>query len=103
MGQQSTKEGFDALGVILDRLSGITRQDTEANIQSLLDETEEDLRNVEGKYGDVVRSLGELADPDGWDDAVASSYQRLSDAYLRLLDDPDQAIRLITYARKLVS
>ena len=101
VGQQSTKEGFSSLGVILDRLSGITRQDTEANIQSLLDGTEEALRDVEGKYGNVVRSLGELADPDGWDDAVASSYQRLSDAYLSLLDDPDQAIRLITYARKL--
>jgi tetratricopeptide (TPR) repeat protein len=101
VGQQSVKDGFASVGVILDRLSGITRQDTEANIQSLLDGTEEDLRDVEGKYGNVDRSLGELADPDRWDDAVASSYQRLSDAYLSLLDDPDQAIRLITYARKL--
>ncbi len=101
VGQQEIKDGFVSIGAILDRLSGITEQDTKANIRSSLDRIEKDLRDVAEKYGDVVRSLGELADADGWDNAVASSYQRLSAAYFTLLDDPNHAIVLIKQAREL--
>jgi hypothetical protein len=100
VGQQEIKDGFVSLGAILDRLSGITQQDTKANIRSSLEGREKDLRDVVEKYGDVVRSLGELADPDGWDNAVASSYQRFSAAYFTL-GDSDHAIRLIVQAREL--
>jgi hypothetical protein len=101
VGQQAIKDGFVSLGAILDRLSGTTRQDNEVNIRSSLVEREKDLRDVADEYGDVIRSLGELADADGWDDAVASSYQRLSGAYFSSLDDPDHATRLIAQARAL--
>jgi hypothetical protein len=102
VGQQEMNEGFVSLRAILDRLSGIIGQDTKANIRSSLEGIEKELRDVAEKYGDVVRSLGELADADGWDDAVASSYQRLSAAYLTLLDDPNRAIGLIKQAQELV-
>ena len=62
VGQQELKDGFVSIGTILDRLSGITGQDTKGNIRSSLDGIEKDLRDVAEKYGDVVRSLGELAD-----------------------------------------
>jgi hypothetical protein len=101
VGQQELKDGFVSIGTILDRLSGITGQDTKANVRSSLDGIEKDLRDVAEKYGDVVRSLGELADSDGWDNAIASSYQRLSAAYFTLLDDPHHAIALIKQAREL--
>ncbi len=101
VGQQESKDGFVSLRAIFDRLSGITGQDTKANIRSSLEGIEKDLRDVAEKYGDVVRSLGDLADVDGWDNAVASSYQRLSAAYFTLLDDPNQAIGLIKQAREL--
>jgi hypothetical protein len=101
VGQQELKDGFVSIEAILDRLSGITGQDTKANIRSVLQGIERELREVAEKYGDVVRSLDELADADGWDNAVASSYQRLSAAYLNLLDDPNQAIGLIKQARDL--
>jgi hypothetical protein len=60
---------------------GITQQDNKANVQNSLVEREKELRGVAAEYGAVVRSLGELGDADGWDDAVASSYQKLSAAY----------------------
>ncbi len=101
VGQQDIKDGFVSIGAILDRLSGITEQDTKANIRRSLDRIEKDLRDVAEKYGDVVRSLGDLADADGWDNAVASSYRRLSAAYFTLLDDPSYAIELIKQAREL--
>ena len=101
VGQQEIKDGFVSIGAILDRLSGITEQDTKANIRRSLDRIEKDLRDVAEKYGDVVRSLGELADADGWDNAVASSYQRLSAAHFTLLEDPNHALLLIKQAREL--
>jgi hypothetical protein len=101
VGQQELKDGFVSIAAILDRLSGITGQDTKANIRSSLEGIEKDLRDVAEKYGDVVRSLGELADADGWDNAVASSYQRLSAAYFALLADPNHALGLIKQAREL--
>jgi len=101
VGQQELKDGLVSIEAILDRLAGITGQDTKANIRSSLGGIEKDLRDVAEKYGDVVRSLGELADADGWDNAVASSYQRLSAAYFTLLDDPNYAIELIKQAREL--
>jgi hypothetical protein len=101
VGQQELKDGLVSIGAILDRLSGIGGQDTKANIRSSLDGIEKDLREVAEKYGDVVRSLGELADADGWDNAVASSYQRLSAAYFTLLDDPNHALLLIKQAQEL--
>jgi hypothetical protein len=101
VGQQELKDGFVAIEAILDRLSGITEQDTKANIRSSLQGIEKDLRDTAEKYGDVVRSLGELADADGWDNAVASSYQRLSAPHFTLLDDPNHAIGLIKQAREL--
>jgi hypothetical protein len=101
VGQQEHKDGLVSIGAILNRLSGITGQDTKANIRSSLEGIEKDLRDVAEKYGDVVRSLGELADADGWDNAVASSYQRPSAAYFTLLDDPNHAVLLIKQAREL--
>jgi hypothetical protein len=101
VGQQESKDGSASLRAIFDRLSAISGQDTKANIRSSLEGIEKDLRDVAEKYGDVVRSLGEPADVDGWDNAVASSYQRLSAAYFTLLDDPTQAIVLIKEAREL--
>jgi tetratricopeptide (TPR) repeat protein len=101
VGQQELKDGLVSIGAILDRLAGITGQDTKANIRSSLGGIEKELRDVAEKYGDVVRSLDELAEADGWDNAVASSYQRLSAAYFTLLDDPNYAIELIKQAREL--
>jgi hypothetical protein len=101
MGEQVIKDGYVSLGAILDRLSGITQRDNKANIRHSLEERETELRGVASEYGAVVRSLGEPADVNGWDDAVASSYQKLSAAYLNLLDDLHQAIRLIAQAREL--
>jgi hypothetical protein len=101
VGQQELKEGFVSIEAILDRLSEITEQDPIANIRSSLEGIEKDLRDVAEKNGDVVRSLGELADADGWGNAVASSYQRLSAGYFTLLDDPNHAIGLIKQAREL--
>jgi hypothetical protein len=101
VGQQEFKDGFVSIGAIVDRLSAITGQDTKANIRSSLQAIEKDLRDVAEKYGDVVRSLGELADADGWDNAVASSYRRLSAAHFSLLDDPNHATLLIKQAREL--
>jgi tetratricopeptide (TPR) repeat protein len=98
--QQEIKNGFVSLGAILDRISGITQQDNKADIRSSLVERERELRSVAGEYGDVVRSLGELADANAWFDAVARSYHRLSGAYLSLLGDLDHAIRLIVQARE---
>jgi hypothetical protein len=98
VGQQELKDGFVSIGAILDRLSGVTGQDTNANIRSSLDRIEKDLRDVAEKYEDVVRNP---ADADGWDNAVASSYQRLSAAYFTLLDDPNHALGLIKQAREL--
>jgi hypothetical protein len=100
VGQQEIKDGFVSIGAILDRLAGITEQDTKANTRSFLNRTEKDLRDVVEKYGDLVRSLGEPADVDGWDNALASSYQRLSAAYFTLLDDPNHAIGFIKQARE---
>jgi hypothetical protein len=100
VGKQAIKDGYVSLGAILDRLSGTTQHDNKANIRQSLVEREKELRGVAGEYGAVVRSLGELADADGWDDAVASSYHKLSVVYLNLLDDPHQAIRLIAQARE---
>jgi hypothetical protein len=100
VGEQAIKDGFASLGAILDRLSGITQQDNKVNIQKSLVEREKELRGATGKYGAVVRSLAELADADSWDDAVASSYQKLSLAYFNWLDDPYQTIRLIARARE---
>ena len=101
VGQQELKDGFVSIQAILDRLSGITGQDTKANIRSSLQGIEKDLRDAAEKYSDVVRSLGELADADGWNNAVASSYQKLSAAHFTLLDDPNHAIGLIKQAREL--
>jgi hypothetical protein len=98
--QQETKNGFGSLGAILDRLSGITQKDKKTNVRSTLVELERELRRVADEYGEVVHSLGELADASGWDDAVSSCYQRLSSAFLDLLDDPDHAVRLLTQARE---
>lgn len=100
VGEQAIKEGYVSLGAMLDRLAGIPSQDNKANIQSSLLEREKELRGVAAKYGALVRSLGELADADGWDDALASSFQKLSVAYFNLLDDPQQAMRLIEQARE---
>jgi hypothetical protein len=100
VGEQAIQDGFVSLGAILDRLSGITRQDNKVNIKNSLVERERELRGAAGKYGAVVRSLAELADADSWDDAVASSYQKLSLAYFNWLDDPYQTIRLIAQARE---
>jgi tetratricopeptide (TPR) repeat protein len=99
VGEHAIRDGFVSLGAILDRLARITSQDN-ANIQSSLLEREKELRGVAAEYGAVVRSLGELADADGWDDALASAFQKLSVAYFNLLDDPRQAIRLIGQARE---
>jgi hypothetical protein len=101
VGAHAIKDGFVSLGAMLDRLAGITSQDNKANIQSSLLAWEKELRDVAAEYGAVVRSLGELADAGGWDDALASSFQKLSVAYFNLLDDPQQAVRLIGQARDL--
>jgi hypothetical protein len=101
VGKQAIKDGYVSLGAILDRLSGTTQHDNKANIRQSLVEREKELRGVAGEYGAVVCSLGKLADAEGWDDAVASSYQELSAAYFNLLDDLHQAIRLIGQAREL--
>jgi hypothetical protein len=101
MGEQVIKDGYVSLGAILDRLSGITQRDKRASIRHSLEERETELRGVAAEYGAVVRSLGEPPDVNGWDDAVASSDQKLSAAYLNLLDDLHQAIRLIAQAREL--
>jgi hypothetical protein len=100
VGRQSIKDGFGSLGVVLDRLSAITPQDNKTSVRSSLAEAERELLGVADAYGDVFRSLGQVADPDGWGDAVALPYQRLSAAYLNLLDDPNHAIRLIVRARE---
>lgn len=101
VGQQGIKNGYVSLGAIHDRLSGITQQDNEGGIRRSLVARESELRGLVDTYGDVVGSLGELADPDAWNDAIASCYQRLSGAYLSMLDDAEQAIRLIAHAREL--
>jgi hypothetical protein len=100
-GKQAIKDGTVSLGAILDRLSGIAQQDNKANIRESLQERERELQDVTGAYGPVVRSLGALAEAEGWDDAVASSYQKLSLGYFNLLDDPAEAIKLIAQAREL--
>jgi tetratricopeptide (TPR) repeat protein len=100
VGEQAIKDGFVSLGAMLDRLAGITSQENKANIQSSLLEREKELRGVATEYGAVIRSLRKLADADGWDDALASSFQKLSAAYFNLLDDPQQAMRLIEQARE---
>ena len=101
VGERAIKDGYASLGAILDRLSGLTQQDNKAKIQNSLVAGEKELRGVAAEYGAVVRSLGELGDADGWDDAVASSYQKLSAVHLNLLDDLHQVIRLIVQAREI--
>ena len=91
----------DSLGAILDRLSGLTQHDNKARIQNSLVAGEKEFRGVAAEYGAVVRSLGELGDADGWDDAVASAYQKLSAVYLNLLDDLHQVLRLLVQAREI--
>jgi hypothetical protein len=100
LGKQAIKDGYVSLGAILDRLSGITQQDDDANVRNSLVEREKELRSVANEHGAIVRSLGEPTDAVGWDDAIASSYHKLSVAYLKLLDDRQQAIRLIVQARE---
>ena len=100
VGKQAIKDGYVSLGAILDRLSGITQQDDKANVRNSLVEREKELRRVANEYGAIVRSLGEPADAVGWEDAIASSYHKLSVAYFNLLDDRQQAIRLIVHARE---
>jgi hypothetical protein len=101
VGKQAIKDGYVSLGAILDRLSGITQQDDKANVRNSLVDRERELRSVANEYGAIVRSLGEPADAVGWDDAIASSYHKLSVAYFNLLDDRQQAIRLIVQAREV--
>ena len=101
VGVQQARDGFVALGAILDRLVEINKQDTKANIRDALAAIEQELSSAATEYGQIVHSLGELVDGDSWDDAVASSYQRLSVAYLSLLDDSDRAGLLISRAREL--
>ena len=100
VGNQAIKDGYVSLGAILDRLSSITQQDDKAKVRNSLVDREKELRNVANEYGAVVRGLGEPADAVGWDDAIASSYHKLSVAYYNLLDDRQQAIRLIVQARE---
>jgi hypothetical protein len=100
VGKQAIKDGYVSLGAILDRLSGITQQDNKANARNSLVEREKELQSVANEYGAIVRSLGEPADAVGWDDAITSSYHKLSVAYFNLLDDRQQAIRLIVQARE---
>jgi hypothetical protein len=101
VGKQAIKDGYASLGAILDRLSGLTQHDNKARIQNSLVAGEKELRGVAAEYGAVVRSLGELGDADGWDDAVASAYQKLSAVYLNLLDDLHQVLRLLVQAREI--
>ena len=101
VGKQAIKDGYASLGAILDRLSGLTQHDNKARIQNSLVAGEKELRGVAAEYGAVVRSLGELGDADGWDDAVASAYQKLSAVYLNLLDDLQQVLRLLVQAREI--
>jgi hypothetical protein len=101
VGERAIKDGYASLGAILDRLSGLTQRDNKTKIQNSLVAGEKELRGVAAEYGAVVRSLGELGDADGWDDAVASSYQKLSAVHLNLLDDRHQVIRLIVQAREI--
>jgi hypothetical protein len=101
VGKQAIKDGYASLGAILDRLSGLTQHGNKARIRNSLVAGEKELRGVAAEYGAVVRSLGQLGDADGWDDAVASSYQKLSAVYLNLLDDLHQVTRLIVEAREI--
>ena len=100
-GRQILYEGFVALKEILDHLSRIALADEEANIRNSLGAREKELRAVAAEHGALVRSLGELADGEGWENAVAASKQRLAAAYLDLLDDPHEGVRVISHAREL--
>ncbi len=101
VGKQAIKDGYVSLGAILDRLSGITQHYNKGKIRNSVEAGENELRGVAAEYGAVIRSLGQLGDADGWDDAVALSYQKLSAVYLNLLDDLHQVTRLIVEAREI--
>jgi hypothetical protein len=101
VGAQVIKDGSVSLGGVLDRLSEIAEQGDKAIVRSSLATRENEIGSIANEYRTVIHTLGQLADANGWDDAIGSCYQKLSVAYFNLLDDQDEALRLIVQARRI--
>lgn len=94
-------DGSVAIGEVLDRISAIDKG-TDSNIaRKALVAAEKNIRNIGHDFDVVLKALGPIAAVSGWDDARATALEKLSIAYFNILDDEDQALRLVIEGQTL--
>jgi hypothetical protein len=96
-----TKDASVSVGGIMDRLSTIEKDSDKALARKALMAAEEDLRKIGDDIAPLVQAFGTTAAFGDMYDARAIAFKKLSVMYFNIVEDPAEALRLVTEAQSL--